>query len=92
MFKNCQVICIEGLIGSGKSTLVKNVQKELSYIENVTYVQEPVDLFQNYLTTDGKNINPLEMFYQEPQMNASSFQFHVLKSYDKLLSQFYTHR
>lgn len=61
-------ICIEGNIGSGKSTLVHRLAEELS----LRTLPEPVDEWSSVHDDDGKNI--IERFYQDPKRNAHLFQ------------------
>ena len=57
------IFSIEGNIGSGKSTLVKELQKRVRTIANkpVVYVQEPVDEWDNIKDRQGETI--LKKFY-----------------------------
>jgi len=68
------IFSIEGNIGSGKSTLVKVLSKNLHHIANrpVIYVQEPVSEWDNIKDRDGKTI--LEKFYADQPKYAFSFQ------------------
>ena len=87
---NCTVIGIEGILASGKSTLkmlkmLKMLKNEFQEIENLYFFDEPVDLFQNYKTLDGSNIDPLKIFYKDTSINAFAFQMYVLMCYEHLL-------
>ena len=77
-----KVITVEGLIGAGKSTLLRNIQPSLP--KNVCLIPEPVDLFQQY-----NSFNPLQLYYEEPYLNAGFCQLHILNGltsqYDKFL-------
>ena len=68
------IFSIEGNIGSGKSTLVKVLSKQLYHINHipVIYVQEPVSEWDNIKDRDGKTI--LEKFYADQHKYAFSFQ------------------
>jgi deoxyadenosine/deoxycytidine kinase len=68
------IFSIEGNIGSGKSTLVRVLSKNLHYIAHapVIYVQEPVSEWDNIKDRDGKTI--LEKFYADQHKYAFSFQ------------------
>ena len=70
-----RIISIEGNIGSGKSTFVK----ELEYychanIKDVKihFLQEPVDIWNNVQNLEGKNI--IECYYDNQEKYAFPFQ------------------
>ena len=56
---------VEGNIGSGKSTLVRILEKELKSINSIpiVYVQEPVDEWSTIKDKHGETI--LEKFYRD---------------------------
>jgi deoxyguanosine kinase len=58
---NSLIFSIEGNIGVGKSTLLKILSENM--IEDIEYLPENVTSWQNL---GGKNINLLEMMYQDP--------------------------
>ena len=60
------ILCLEGNIGSGKSTLVNKLIED-----NVYAVREPVEKFQAIPGTDTK---PLKMYYETPHKVAPLFQ------------------
>ena len=64
------IISIDGNIGSGKSTLVKILQKKLS--SNVVVVEEPVNLWQSIQNQSSENI--LDLFYKDNNRWAYTFQ------------------
>ena len=71
------IFSIEGNIGSGKSTLVKELQdtfsEELKICnKKVMFIQEPVDIWNTIKDKDGVTI--LEKFYANQQEYAFSFQ------------------
>jgi len=69
------IISIEGNIGSGKSTLVANLGKELeSWFpkQHVLFLQEPVDVWNTIKDENGVTI--LENFYKNQEKYAFSFQ------------------
>jgi deoxyadenosine/deoxycytidine kinase len=68
------IFSIEGNIGSGKSTLVSVLGKNLHHVAHipVVYVQEPVSEWDNIKDRDGKTI--LEKFYADQPKYAFSFQ------------------
>lgn len=64
------IVCfIEGNIGSGKSTFIKQLQK---YYLNAQFFQEPVDLWLKTCDSDGKNI--LSYFYDDMKKHCYMFQ------------------
>ena len=66
-----QIISIEGNIGSGKSTLIDN----LNTIENIVIHKEPIDQWTPWL----------DLFYKDMPKRILGFQFKILISYYKLL-------
>lgn len=68
------IFSIEGNIGSGKSTLVSELQKQLHYINgaNIVYLYEPVDEWAKIKDTNGETI--LEKFYANQKKYSFSFQ------------------
>jgi len=75
------VIAIEAAIGTGKSTLLKQLKdKHPEWI----VVQEPVSMWQN--VGPGKH-NLLEAFYSDPQRYAFSFQTYCVLSRIVVVSQ-----
>jgi deoxyadenosine/deoxycytidine kinase len=65
-----RIISIEGNIGSGKSTLIKNL-KELN-LENIIFLPEPVEEWNKIKDTNGKTI--IEKYYEDQKKYAFSFQ------------------
>ena len=68
------IFSIEGNIGSGKSTLVKELQKHVPNIlgKEIIYVQEPVDEWSNIKDKNDETI--IEKFYANQHKYAFSFQ------------------
>jgi len=68
------IFSIEGNIGSGKSTLVKELKKSIPNIldKKVVYVQEPVNEWSKIKDKKGETI--LEKFYANQHKYAFSFQ------------------
>ena len=68
-----KIYSIEGNIGSGKSTLIKFMKKNLTWIKHrkIIYLQEPVKTWESF--TDGKS-NIIEKFYENQKEWAFSFQ------------------
>ena len=68
------IYSIEGNIGSGKSTIIKNLKKALYNLnyKNVIYLPEPVDVWESIKDNSGKNI--IECYYENQEEYAFSFQ------------------
>ena len=68
------IFSVEGNIGSGKSTLVEYLKKNLTKIDKykVVYLQEPVDIWNT--VTDENNVTILEKYYSDQKKYAFSFQ------------------
>jgi deoxyadenosine/deoxycytidine kinase len=70
-----KIICIEGNIGVGKTTIL-NKLKEL----NINYIiPESVDIWQNYKDDNNKDI--FTLYYNNPEKYAYLFQNFVLNSF-----------
>lgn len=77
---------IEGNIGSGKSTVLRSLQKA-----NGTHVDcfpEAVKLYSSFLACDNTMFNPLQEMYADPIKSAGFAQFHILR----ICSDYYTLR
>ena len=67
-----KIICVEGNIGSGKSTLVEKLKQKYLDREDVCFLQEPVEQWLQIKDKDGVNI--LEKYYKDQHTYAFSFQ------------------
>ena len=56
------IYSIDGNIGSGKSRLIHELQKQNTF-DNVIFIQEPVNIWTEIKDKDGKTI--LEHFYED---------------------------
>ena len=65
---------IEGNIGSGKSTVVDALSKDL----RIETIQEPVDVWESIKDDDGKSL--LDMYYQDPKRFCYLFQTITFKT------------
>jgi len=84
------IICVEGNIGSGKSTMVNYLAEHFTNFINthyknnnnkkykVAYLVEPVDEWTKYKNSDNNNI--LELFYNDKDKYSFSFQMIILHS------------
>ncbi|MDA8030894.1 MAG: deoxynucleoside kinase, partial [Alphaproteobacteria bacterium] len=66
------IITVEGNIGSGKSTLVKNLELAFNESDSVCFLQEPVDEWDKIKDEDGKTM--IEKYYGNQEKYAFSFQ------------------
>ena len=69
------IISVDGNIGSGKSTFVAQLKKQLRWINNkkIIYLQEPVKEWETFVDKE-TNENILEKFYTNPDNWSFSFQ------------------
>ncbi|XP_014485478.1 PREDICTED: deoxynucleoside kinase-like [Dinoponera quadriceps] len=68
LYKRPFTVCVEGNIGSGKTTFLSHFKK----FENVTVLEEPVELWR-----DVSGTNLLELMYKDPTRYAYLFQSYV---------------
>lgn len=83
-----RIISIEGNIGSGKSTFVKEYQKycmENFPKLNIYFLQEPVDIWNNIKNSEGKNV--IECYYENQEKYAFPFQMMAYISRIHLLKE-----
>ena len=66
------IFFVEGNIGSGKSTFLKNIKIAFDGNSRVQFLQEPVDIWKNTQDVDGSNI--LEHFYSDMERFCYAFQ------------------
>ena len=69
---NVKIISIEGNIGSGKSTVVHNLEQKLKNNQDYVFLREPVDIWQTIKDQYGKTI--LEKFYENQDKYSFAFQ------------------
>jgi deoxyadenosine/deoxycytidine kinase len=74
------IISIEGNIGSGKSTLVSQLEKKYGNNPDFYFLQEPVDIWNTIVDENGVTI--LEKFYGNTEKYA--FQFQVMAYISRL--------
>lgn len=83
--KNVRIISIEGNIGSGKSTFLKNLQEHYSKEsnDNIIFVDEPVDEWNDIC--DNENETILSKFYKDSEKYSFPFQMMAfITRYNKL--------
>ena len=68
------IISIEGNIGAGKTTILEELKTRMGDSSYITFVKEPVDIWETVRDEDGKTI--LEKFYEDSKKYA--FQFQVM--------------
>lgn len=66
-----KLISIEGNIGSGKSTFVEELKRNI-HNERMCFLEEPVDIWNTIVDKDG--ITMLENYYKDSKKYAFSFQ------------------
>lgn len=67
-----KIISIEGNIGAGKTTFVRELKKRYKDRNDVIFITEPVDIWESVKDKDNKNI--LERFYEDNKKYAFPFQ------------------
>jgi len=67
-----KIISVEGNIGSGKSSFVRDLKERFSDRSDVCFLQEPVDEWLMIRDADGVNI--LEHYYRDQRQYAFQFQ------------------
>lgn len=72
-----KLIYVEGIIGSGKSTVLQNCA---TTYPGILVMPECVSDWQNMHTQGGKNINLLELYYKDTKRWGFVFQIQVLKT------------
>jgi len=80
---NIEIISIEGNIGSGKSTLLEHLKTHYSNNENVLFLREPVDEWNNI--KDEKDETILAKFYADQEKYSFTFQMMAYISRLKIL-------
>jgi deoxyadenosine/deoxycytidine kinase len=71
-YQEYKVFSIEGNIGAGKSTLIELLKDKLVNDENIIFVSEPLDMWQNI--QDNNGVNMLTKFYENQDKYAFPFQ------------------
>lgn len=68
------IFSVEGNIGSGKSTLIKQLKKHMKNVSGIpiVYLEEPVDIWQQIKDKNGDNI--IVKYYQDQKKYAFQFQ------------------
>jgi deoxyadenosine/deoxycytidine kinase len=85
MSKEVKIFTIEGNIGSGKSTLLENLKQEFSSDENIIFMKEPVDEWEEVKDSNGKTM--LEKFYENQEKYSFAFQMMAYISRLKLMKE-----
>lgn len=70
--KKTKIISVEGNIGSGKSTLVEELQKSFGNSKKVCFLQEPVDIWNTIKDKDGNTM--IAKFYADTKKYSFAFQ------------------
>lgn len=77
------IICIEGNIGCGKSTLIDELEKKFG--SKYIYLREPVSEWE--AIRDGSDKNILQRYYEEPKKYAYSIQTLIYLTFYKQLKE-----
>ena len=77
------IIAIEGNIGTGKSTLLHNL--EITTDSKIITCAEPIDEWLKIKNGEGETI--LKKFYDDPKKYSFSFQILILKTLNELMSR-----
>jgi deoxyadenosine/deoxycytidine kinase len=80
-----QIISVEGNIGSGKSTLLENLKQKYKDQENIIFLREPVDIWENI--TDENGVTMLQKFYSDQKKYSFPFQMMAYISRLSLLKE-----
>jgi deoxyadenosine/deoxycytidine kinase len=67
-----KIISIEGNIGSGKSTLLSIINEKFKNMDNIIFLQEPVEEWESIKDSNGVNI--LTKFYEDQKRYSFTFQ------------------
>lgn len=67
-----QIVSVEGNIGSGKSTILKQLKNYLKNNTNIIFLQEPVDEWEQI--RDNNNVTILSKFYANQEKYSFAFQ------------------
>lgn len=79
MTSSPKIICIEGNIGTGKTTFVKKMKEHFKERDDIMFLEEPVDL---WLECRDKEGNILEHYYKD--QTAFGFKFQMLAYISRL--------
>lgn len=66
-----RLVCVEGNIGAGKSTLVEKMKARYADCDQILFLQEPVDIWTR-IQQDGKSM--IELFYHDQAKYSFAFQ------------------
>jgi deoxyadenosine/deoxycytidine kinase len=77
------ITCVDGLISSGKSTVIREFRTKHS---ECYYVDEPLEEFTYFKTHNGTEISPLDLTYHDSH-NSTAFQLYVLEVFDEKLKK-----
>lgn len=80
-----QIFSIEGNIGSGKTTIIENLQRAYANNPDVVFIREPVDIWMSIHDSAGETI--LAKFYHDQAKYAFNFQIMAYWSRLSLIRQ-----
>jgi len=79
-----RLLSIEGNIGAGKTTLIRDLQEKYHDSKNILFLPEPVAFWQTFVDSKTKK-NILDLFYENPKKYAFAFQMLAFQSRYELL-------
>jgi deoxyadenosine/deoxycytidine kinase len=82
---NYKLLIIEGNIGSGKSTLLENLKQHYKNNQNILFLKEPVDEWEQIKDSEGNAM--LKKFYDNPEKYSFAFQMMAYISRLNILKQ-----
>ena len=80
------IVSIEGNIGSGKTTIIENLEKHLIKDESIIFLREPLDVWEGVKDPKtGENI--LQKFYADPEKYSEAKKFESISFGDVLMNR-----
>jgi len=79
-----RIVSFEGNIGSGKTTLVKQLKERYANHPGILFLEEPVDVWER-IKQDGKTI--LQLFYGNPRKYSFAFQVLAYRTRSNLIQE-----
>ena len=76
LLENPALLSIEGIVGSGKTTLAQRLKEHLPWL---VFVEEDLRSWRNLPTPSGP-VNLLQRFYEDPHNHALEFQSLVMQT------------
>lgn len=70
-----KIVCIEGNISAGKSTLLNKLKKHFSHRKDVVFVTEPVE---DFMTFHNGEFQPFQLQERRPYLESVPLQIHII--------------